>query len=159
MIFVTLGTHDKPFTRLLKKIDEEIIKGNIKDKVVVQAGFTKYKSKNMEILDLIPMDKFSDYIKKADLIITHGGVGSIMTSLKLNKKVIAVARLSKYHEVVNDHQIQIIENFNEAGYIIGVTDMDNLDKALKKVKSFKPHKYKSNTNNMIKLIGSLIDKD
>jgi len=159
MIFVTLGTHDKPFTRLLKKIDEEIIKGNIKDKVVVQAGFTKYKSKNMEILDLIPMDKFSDYIKKADLIITHGGVGSIMTSLKLKKKVIAVARLSKYHEVVNDHQIQIIENFNEAGYIIGVTDMDNLDKALKKVKSFKPHKYKSNTNNMIKLIGSLIDKD
>lgn len=159
MIFVTLGTHDKPFTRLLKKIDEEIIKGNIKEKVIVQAGFTKYKSDNMEIFDLVPMDTFEEYMKKADLIITHGGVGSIMSSLKLNKKVIAVARLCKYHEVVNDHQIQIIENFDDAGYIIGVTDMNDLDKALKKVKNFKPKKYKSNTNNMIKLVSSLIDKD
>jgi len=159
MIFVTLGTHDKPFTRLLKKIDKEIIKGNIKDKVIVQAGKTPYESKNMEILDLVPMDTFENYIKEADLIITHGGVGSIMSALKLNKKVIAVARLAKYHEVVNDHQIQIIENFDEAGYIIGVTEMNNLDKALKRAKNFKPKKYKSNTENMIKLVCGLIDKD
>ena len=58
MIFVTLGTQDKVFNRLLEAIDKEIEKGNIKEKVVVQAGCTKYESKNMEVLDLVPQDEF-----------------------------------------------------------------------------------------------------
>ena len=91
MIFVTLGTQDKEFTRLLEAIDREIEKGNIKERVVVQAGYTKYESKNMEIFDLIPTDEFNKYIKSADLIITHGGAGSILTAIKNNKKVIAAA--------------------------------------------------------------------
>ena len=62
MILVTLGTQDKPFTRLLKKIDDLIDKGIIKDKVVVQAGTTKYESNNMEIMDLIPMDEFDNLL-------------------------------------------------------------------------------------------------
>ena len=47
MILVTLGTQDKGFERLLKQVDEEIKKGNIREKVVVQAGYTKYESPNM----------------------------------------------------------------------------------------------------------------
>ena len=66
----------------------------------------------MKIFDLIPMDEFDEMIKKCDLLITHGGVGSIITGLKNNKKVIAAARLSKYNEHVNDHQLQIIDNFS-----------------------------------------------
>ena len=58
MIFVTLGTNDEEFPRLLKAIDKEIEKGTIKEKVVVQAGCTKYSSKNMEILDLVPREEF-----------------------------------------------------------------------------------------------------
>ena len=61
MIFVTLGTQDKDFSRLLKAIDREIEKGTIKEKVIVQAGHTKYESKNMEIFDLIPTDEFDDH--------------------------------------------------------------------------------------------------
>ena len=98
MIFVTLGTQDKGFPRLLEAIDKEIEKGIIKEKVVVQAGLTKYESSNMEIFDLIPADKFEDYVEKADLVITHGGAGSILTAIKHHKKVIAAARLSKYKE-------------------------------------------------------------
>ena len=158
MIFVTLGTQDKPFKRLLDIIQKEIDKGNIKDKVVVQAGCTKYSSKDMEIFDLIPMEKFDELIKKCDLLITHGGVGSIISGLKNNKKVIAAARLAKYGEHVNDHQTQIIENFNNSGYIIGLDkELTNLEEALKKVKKFKPNKYKSNTDNMIKLVQKAID--
>ena len=51
MIFVTLGTQDKNFDRLLVAIDKEIKKGNIKEKVIVQAGTTNFKSENMEIFD------------------------------------------------------------------------------------------------------------
>jgi UDP-N-acetylglucosamine transferase subunit ALG13 len=159
MILVTLGTQDKPFDRLLKKIDNEIKKGNIKDEVVVQAGCTKYKSKNMKIFDLIPMDEFDNLMDKCDILITHGGVGSIIGALKKHKKVIAAARLAKYGEHINDHQKQIIENFDKKGYIIPLNDeITNLEDALIKCKKFKPNEYESNNANMIKLIEDLIDK-
>ena len=160
MIFVTLGTQDKPFNRLLEAIDKEIDKGNIKGEVVVQAGCTKYESKNnMKVFDLIPMDEFDKLMNECDLLITHGGVGSIVGGLNKNKKVIAVPRLEKYGEHVNDHQLQIIENFDKAGYIIGCINLDDLEDKLKYVKKFKPNKYKSNRDNMVKLVCSLIDKE
>ena len=86
MIFVTLGTNDNSFERLLKAIDKEIEKGTIKDKVIVQAGCTKYTSKNMEILDLVPREEFDRLISECDLLITHGGVGSILTGVNNGKK-------------------------------------------------------------------------
>lgn len=135
MIFVTLGTQDKEFTRLLEAIDREIEKGNIKERVVVQAGYTKYESKNMEIFDLIPTDEFNKYIKSADLIITHGGAGSILTAIKNNKKVIAAARLYKYKEHTNDHQKQIVDEFEKNGYILALRDTNKLDDVLKKLRN------------------------
>jgi len=158
-ILVTLGTQDKPFNRLLEEIDRQINIGNIKDKVIVQAGYTKYNSPNMEIFDLIDRDEFNKLMKECDLLITHGGVGSILTGLKNKKKVIAVPRLSKYGEHVNDHQIQIIENFSNMGYILKLMENDDLGKILNKVKKFKPKEYVSNTDNLIKVITDFIDKN
>ena len=159
MILVTLGTQDKEFTRLLKVIDKEIEKGNIKDKVIVQAGYTKYSSKNMEIHDLIEMKELDNLVKKCDLLITHGGVGSILSGLTNNKKVIAAARLKKYKEHTNDHQKQIIKAFEDKGYILALRDFNKFDKVLEKAKTFKPKKYKSNNKNFVKLIDTYIEKD
>ena len=157
MIFVTLGTQDKLFTRLLKDIEREIKKGNIKEEVVVQAGFTKYKSDVMKIFDLLDKDEFDKYIEACDLMITHGGVGSILTGLKQQKKIIACPRLAKYNEHINDHQKEIVEKFASAHYILSYNENDNLGEIIKKAKKFKPDKYKSNTENMIKLIKEYID--
>ena len=159
MILVTLGTQDKTFPRLLEAIQKQIDKGNIKDKIIVQAGSTKFESKDMEIFDLIDRDKFTDLIKECDLLITHGGVGSIINGLKNNKKIIAAPRLEKYGEHTNDHQLQIIEKFSDSGFILPLYDFDLLDKVLKDIKKFKPKKYKSNTENMIKLIEDYIDNN
>ena len=158
MIFVTLGTQDKPFNRLLEAVQKQIDNKKIKGKVIVQAGCTKFESKDMEIFDLIPMEDFEKNISECDILITHGGVGSIVDALKRNKVVIAAARLEKYGEHVNDHQLQIIKNFSEAGYIIALNDFNKLDEALKQAKKFKPNKYKSNTENMIKLVEKLINE-
>ena len=158
MILVTLGTQDKNFVRLLEKIDQLINNGLIKDKVIVQAGFTKYNSENMEIFDLIPQDEFNDLMDKADIIITHGGVGNIISALEKNKKVIAVPRLAKYGEHINDHQTQIIAKFNALGYIIGLQDVDELDDAVKKIKKFKPKKFVHDNSKMLNLVSELIDK-
>jgi len=159
MIFVTLGTQDKSFTRLLEMIDKEIMNGNIKEKVIVQAGFTKYNTKNMQIFSLLDKDDFDKYIKECDLLITHGGVGSILTGLKNNKKVIACPRLAKYNEHMNDHQVQIIKRFTDAGFILPLNENDKLSDVLNKVKTFKPNKYTSNTVNMIELISNYIDNN
>lgn len=158
MILVTLGTQDKEFTRLLEAIDREIKNGVITDKVVVQAGCTKFKSDNMEIFDLIPANEFDEYIKKADLIITHGGAGSILTGVKHNKKIIAAARLAKYKEHTNDHQRQIIREFSDQGYIMELKDFNKLGKLIQKSKTFKPKKFISNTENMINLISDYIEE-
>ena len=157
MIFVTLGTQDKEFSRLLDAIEREIKNGTIKEKVIVQAGCTKYSSSNMEIFDLIPDNKFEEYIKKSDLIITHGGVGSILTAIKNNKPVIAAARLAKYKEHTNDHQKQIIKQFSDKGYILELDNFDELGDLIKKSKKFSPKKFESNTDNMVKLIQEYID--
>lgn len=158
MILVTLGTQDKPFKRLLDAVEKEIKKGNIKEEVIVQAGITEYKSKYMKIFDLIPMDEFNELVENCDILITHGGVGSILTALKKNKKIIAVPRLSIYHEHDNDHQLEIVSNFDEEGYIIA-GDTDSLDTALNKVKDFKPKTYRSNNSKFIKLITNYIDNN
>lgn len=159
MILVTLGTQDKKFYRLLDIIQKEVDKGNIKDEVIVQAGFSSdYKSKNMKIFDLIPLKKFDKLVKECNILITHGGVGSIITGLKYNKKVIALPRLKKYKEHTNDHQVQIVNNFTNNGYILSISEDGNLEDVLKKIKSFKPKKYKSNNDNFVKLIEENINK-
>ena len=158
MILITLGTNDKSFVRLLKEVQNLIDQNKINDRIVVQAGVTEFKSDDMEILDLIPFSKFDDLINECDLLITHGGVGSIITGLKKGKTVIAVPRLSKYGEHVNDHQLQIIDNFTKAGYIIGITEVEELESALLKAKTFAPLKYQSNTDNMLALVKKCIEE-
>ena len=109
-------------------------------------------------MDLISKNEFEELFKDSNFVITHGGVGSILTGLKYNKKVIAVPRLKKYKEHVNDHQVQIINNFNEEGYIIGINDVKELEQAIKRLKDFKPKKYCSNKENVLKLVRNLIDE-
>lgn len=159
MIFVALGTQDKDFSRLLKAIDREIEKGTIKERVIVQAGYTKYESENMEIFDLIPTDEFNELIRKSDLVITHGGVGNILSAIKCGKPVIAAARLKKFKEHTNDHQRQIIDEFSSQGYILELRDFNKLGKMIEKARNFKAKKFKSNTKNMIDLIDKYIEED
>lgn len=156
MIFVSLGTNDKSFSRLLDAIDREISNGNIKDKVIVQSGYTKYESKNMDIIDLMPMNDFKKNVQSCDILITHGGIGTILDGLKLGKKIIAFPRLSKYQEHVNDHQVEIIEEFYSCGYIL-TGELSDLVSLIDKSRSFIPKSYKSNNYKFNKMICDFID--
>ena len=157
MILVVLGTQDKTFERLLKAVDKEIEKKTIKERVVVQAGQTKYESKNMEIFDFVSSPAFDKLLDEADLVITHGGAGTILTAIKKGKRIIAAARCAKYGEHHNDHQKQIIQEFAEQGYLLELRDFNKLGSMIEKAKTFKPKKFESNTKNMIKLIENYIE--
>ena len=159
MIFVTLGTQDKEFTRLLKIIDNGIEKGIIKEEVVAQTGYTNYQSKNFKTISFTDMDKFEKIMEKCDLLITHGGVGSIISGLHHHKKIIAMARLKKYKEHTNNHQKQIIKKFVKDGYIVELKNEKGLEETIKEAKKLKRKNYKSNTENMIKLIEDFIENN
>ena len=159
MIFVALGTQDKSFERLLKIIDENIQNKVINEEVIVQAGYTKYKSNNMKIFDYVSMDDFNKYINECSLFITHGGVGNILSALKVNKKIIAVPRLSKYKEHTNDHQLQIVNNFYEKGYILRLLENDDFKDVYGKSKTFVPKKWVSNNEIFLNKIKEYIDNN
>lgn len=159
MILIVLGTQDNSFHRLLEKVQELIDKNVIKEKVIVQAGRTKFESKEMEIYSLMPYNKLEQIMKEADLVITHGGVGSIVMALKLGKKVIAIPRLSQFNEHVNDHQIQIVDSFDKQRFLIGLIELNDLQQALERAKTFKPKEFKSQTAHMIRLIEDFIDNN
>lgn len=159
MILVLLGTQNNSFKRLLEEVQKNIDNGNIKEKVIVQKGFTKFESKDMEMYKELPSEKINKLIEQANIVITHGGVGSIISSITRGKKVIAVPRLKKYKEHVNDHQLDIINSFNDNGYIIGIHCVEELGKALTKIKSFVPKKYIQNTGKVINIVENFIDNN
>ena len=158
MILVLLGTQNNQFKRLLQEIEKCIDNGIINQRVVVQAGFTKFKSDKMNIFDLKPKEVIDNLVDEAEFIITHGGVGSIIMALKKNKKVIAVPRLSEFSEHVNNHQRQIVEIFNEKGYILGVQNMEDLADAIKQINEFRPTSYCGDNSKMLGIIEGFIDK-
>lgn len=159
MILVLLGTQNNSFHRLLEKIEDCIKNNKIKEEVIVQAGYTKFQSDYMKVFDLIPKSELEQLQDKANIIITHGGVGSIVSSIKKEKKVIAIPRLHKYGEHVNDHQTEIVNMFGKKEYIINCNEVDQLDEALEKVKHFKPKKYESGTNKIINIIQDFINSN
>ena len=159
MILVLLGMQNNSFHRLLEEVEKNIENGNIQEEVIVQKGYTKYESNKMKLFSEISLDELDKLIEKANIIITHGGAGSIINSITKGKKVIAVPRLKKYNEHVNDHQLDIIDSFNGKGYIIGIKSVEELGDALKKVKEFTPMKYEKNTGKIIEIIENFIEKN
>ena len=154
MIFVTLGTQDKTFPRLLEAVE----KLNIDEKIIAQIGSTEYNSSKMEIHKFISSKEFEKYMKEARIIITHAGVGTIINGLSLEKPMIVAARKKEYKEHVNNHQQQILETFSKDGYIIALEDFSKLDEKLKEVEKFKPKKFISNNKNFVKLLDKEITK-
>ena len=158
MIFVTVGSQKFQFNRLLKKIDELIESGDIKEEVFAQIGVSDYTPKNYNYKDFVTQDEFKEYMDKADLIITHAGTGAIVTALKKDKKVIAIPRLSEYGEHVDDHQIQLIDEFKEMNFIEPVYKIDELKLAIKNVRENTYNKYKSNTQKILDDIELFIEE-
>lgn len=118
MIFVTVGSRNYPFDRLFKKLDELYEEGILSEPMFAQTGTSEYKPKHYEYKDFISQEEFLEKVKEADIVVSHGASGSIMKALNEGKKVIAVTRLEKYGEHINDHQIQNNEAFGSNGYVL-----------------------------------------
>lgn len=144
MIFVTLGSQKFQFNRILKEIDYLIEKNVIQEKVFAQIGASTYSPKLYEYKNFLNQNEFNQIMNQSSLVITHAGTGAIITALKSHKKVIAIPRLCKYNEHVDDHQLQILEVFTSQNYIYGITDIKKLEEALIDIKKKNFCEFKSN---------------
>lgn len=151
MIFVTLGSQKFQFNRLLKAVDEL----QTDEEIFAQIGYSDYEPQNYSYKDFLDREEFAAWEEKADIVITHGGTGAIIGAVKKGKKVIAVPRLKKYGEHVDDHQIQLIKQFKDLNLIYACVDGD-LQKALEVVMNTTYNEYKSNTTRIINSIGAFI---
>ena len=109
---------------------------DIKEKVIVQGGFTHYIPRHFELFDFVSDIEFKQYIRDASVFITHAGSGALFNAIKLHKKIIAVARLHRYGEHVDDHQCELAKKLSEDGYILDGTTF--LVEAWKRVETFIP---------------------
>lgn len=154
-IFVMFGTQDKRFDRLLNTIlESKFVK---KNDVYVQLGYTKGIYQGINCREYYSEEELNHQIKIADLIITHAGVGAIVSSLKQKKRTIVVPRLAKYKEQNNDHQVQIMERFDKQCYIIPCDDLSKLDEIVNNAYTFEPKEYKTEKQGIIDEITSFIN--
>lgn len=127
MIFVTVGTHEQQFNRLVKYIDEMKRDGIITEDVVMQTGFSTYEPKYCEWKKLYPYTKMQELVKEARIVITHGGPSSFIMPLQVGKIPIVVPRQKQFGEHVNDHQVEFCKAVEERQKnIIVVKKVDEL---------------------------------
>lgn len=127
MIFVTVGTHEQPFNRLIKKIDELKESGIIQEDVIIQTGFSTYEPKHCQWSKLIPYQQMLRNVADARIVITHGGPASFIMPLQIGKTPIVVPRQHQFNEHVNDHQVEFARNVEKRmGTIILVEDIEEL---------------------------------
>lgn len=104
MIFVTVGTHEQPFNRLVEYMDKWA--GEHEEQVIMQTGFSTYEPKHCQWSKLYPYAQMVELVGQARIVITHGGPSSFIMPLQVGKIPIVVPRRKEFNEHVNDHQVE-----------------------------------------------------
>ena len=151
MIFVTVGTHEQGMDRLLIELDRLIENSLIESEVIAQIGYSDYKPKNYKYKELISYDEMDELVKKADIVITHGGPGSIFHAIHYKKVPIVVPRNPIFNEHIDDHQILFTRRLDDEKKIIGVYEIKDLEKLIVNYEAL-IEKCTYNSSNRLKFI-------
>lgn len=112
------------------------IAGKIDEEVIMQIGYTTYKPVNAQYFEFAEYSKIQKLNSDSRVVVSHAGVGSILTALEQRTHLIIVPRLKKYDEVVDDHQLEISKELSENSNVTVVYEVENLAESLKKDFSF-----------------------
>ncbi len=167
MIFVTVGTHEQPFDRLIKKVDELKKEGLITDDVQMQTGYCTYQPQYCSWSPFYTYKEMQEFVQKADIVITHGGPSSFIMPLQIGKIPIVVPRQARYKEHINNHQVEFCKAVAERmRTIIAVEDISKLADILEKYHEITRDLYSGvNSNNAVfceklkQLINELLRKN
>lgn len=152
MIFVTVGTHNQGFERLIKTVDKLVGQRKINEEVIIQTGYTDYTPQNCKWFKFTSFQNFVGICKKSSVVITHGGVGSIMIPLKFKKPTIVVPRLKKFNEHIDNHQLQIVKELEKLKKIIAVYDTNDLYSSINEAKQLNLKNKKQTIPKIFKIV-------
>ena len=162
MIFVTVGTHEQPFNRLVEYMDKWAAEHD--EKVIMQTGFSTYEPKYCEWSKLYPYSKMVELVEQARIVITHGGPSSFIMPLQIGKIPIVVPRKKEFDEHVNDHQVDFAKAVAERqGNIIVVEDvhkvadtLENYDKIIREMQNGMQSNNKRFCDQFEKIVAGLV---
>jgi UDP-N-acetylglucosamine transferase subunit ALG13 len=158
MIFVILGTQKFQLNRLLKKLDKYVEEGKIKDDIVAQIGYSDYLPKRYKYVEFLDKKDFDTMIRKADIVIAHSGVGSIISALSADKPVVVFPRLAKYKEHIDDHQLDIAHAFSHKNYCLCCEENDDLLEKINQCREMQFDKYVSQRERIVGIITNYLVK-
>ena len=153
MIFATVGSQKFPFHRLLKALDA--LPG---EDIFAQTGCSTYIPQHYAFSPYLDREAFAEKMAQAEIVITHGGTGAIMTAVKQGKKVIAVPRLARFGEHVDDHQLQLVSQFADQNLIFALEDCTELADAIRRVRSHRFQPYRSSTQAIIRDLETYLER-
>jgi UDP-N-acetylglucosamine transferase subunit ALG13 len=163
LIFVTVGNATQRFRRLLDGLERIATEGLFgSEPVLIQSGNDPdFKSRRAEVRPFLPMDEFMETLKEADLIVSHGGCGTLLSAVRLGKIPVVMPRRKKYGEHVNDHQVQLTEALAAEGLVIPAYEMEDLPGAIAKAMEMRGKrlegKDRKNPSSMLELVGRAIE--
>ena len=129
MILVTVGTNEAPFDRLLQAVETF----STDEEIVVQHGSSAIVPANAaRTYDFLLFDDLVREMGASRVVVTHAGIGSIMTALSCGRRPVVVARLVAHREAVDDHQLPVARRLVEAGLVTLVEDLAQLEEAVAK---------------------------
>lgn len=127
MIFVTVGTQ-LPFDRFVEIMDEFASRG--KQKVVGQIGDGKFIPAHLEWKRFYDPDEMEELYDQAQIVVSHAGMGSIISCLRRKKTIIIFPRLKAYGEHRNDHQLDTVESLQGVQGVYAANTRQELDEML-----------------------------
>ena len=159
MIFVVLGTQKFQCNRLLKMIDNMVGNGYLSEEVYAQKGHSSYKPENYQTVDFLSKEEFDKKIAECSLLITHGGVGTILSGINNNKPVIVFPRLKKYKEHVDNHQLDIARAFYKKNLVLMYDEEENnMRWLIEQCRVMHFEAYTSQRDHMIEIIRNYISR-
>lgn len=152
MIFIVLGTQKFQLNRLLQMMDEYVEQGLIEEEVYAQIGNSTYKPKHYAYQEFMDKKEFDAAIQRADVVIAHSGVGTIITTIHAGKPIVVFPRLAKYKEHVDDHQLDIARAFEKKKYVLCCYEGDNLLEKIKQCRNYAFAEYVSHRDHIMDII-------
>lgn len=141
MVLIVLGTWNMPFPRPLIEIEKLCEQKKVTEEIIVQTGHTQFDSRHMTMVPFFEQFDLEELYKKAQFVICQAGIGSIMMGLKNKKKIIAIPRLEKYNEHIDNHQLEILNVFEKQNHLMGWDENENLLNIILKLDAFLPKEY------------------
>lgn len=154
MIFVTVGTQ-LPFDRLVRSVDQWARAS--RHDVFAQTGDSAYKPEHIDSMKFLGMKEFDRRVSQADLLVSHAGMGSIITAMEMSKPIVVMPRLARFGEHRNDHQLATVSKFKKLSNVFVAESENELSDAIQQALDHNEIESNAELTSRAALVSSIAD--